>query len=154
MGDTEAMKAARFFPLTESSPLPVPLFSSKVNAGFPSPADDYVEMGIDLNKLLIQHPTATFLVEATGQSMIEAGILENDLLVVDRSLKPQPNDIVIAYYANEFLVKRLVKRGQSLYLDAENRHFAYTPVPVTEEIIIWGVVSGVVRNLCKKMFSH
>jgi DNA polymerase V len=82
--------------------------------------------------------------------MVEAGILHGDLLVVDRSLNPKEHDIVVAYYGNEFLVKRLAKRGTNYYLLAENRHFAFTPVQVTEDVTIWGVVSAVVRTLTTK----
>lgn len=135
---------------TAQETIRVPFFSSGVSAGFPSPADDYVEMGIDINKLLIQHPSATFVVQASGSSMIEAGILNGDLLVVDRSLDPKQNDVVVAYVNTEFLVKRLVKRGNYFYLMAENRNFAYTPIQVTEEVTIWGVVSAVVRTLTNK----
>jgi DNA polymerase V len=139
----------KFVPLTQSSSLQLPFFSSTVAAGFPSPADDYIEIGIDINKLLVANPSATFLVQASGKSMIEAGIFDGDLLVVDRSLSAEPNDIVIAYNHNEFLVKRLVQRGNLLYLAAENRHFAYKPMQVTEQVVIWGVVRAVVRPLRK-----
>ncbi len=128
----------------------IPLYASPVSAGFPSPAEDVVEMGIDLNKLLIAHPAATFLVRAAGTSMIEAGIFSDDLLVVDRSIQAVPGAIVVAYYADEFLVKRLVKKSDGLYLVAENKNFSFRPVKVTEEIIIWGVVRSVVRVLHQK----
>lgn len=127
----------------------VPFFSAGVSAGFPSPADDYIEMGIDLNKLLIRHPAATFIVQASGSSMIDVGIYSGDLLIVDRSLEATANAIVVAHTNNEFLVKRLVKQGQLFYLMAENKNHLYAPIQVTEEVVIWGVVSAVVRSLEK-----
>lgn len=133
------------FRIATTTSLQIPLYESKVSAGFPSPAEDIVELGIDLNKLLVKHPAATFLVRASGSSMIEAGIHTGDLLVVDRSLQPYPGAIVVAYYADEFLVKRLIKKTDGLYLVAENKTFNFKPVKITEEIVIWGVVSSVVR---------
>jgi DNA polymerase V len=125
----------------------LPIFSSSISAGFPSPAEDSIELGIDLNKLLIQHPAATFLVRVSGSSMIDVGIFPNDLLVVDRSLQPYPNAVVVAYYNDQFLVKRLTRKSEGLYLVAENKKFPFTPVKVTEEVVIWGVVKSVVRVL-------
>jgi DNA polymerase V len=92
-----------------SSLIQVPFFGAKVAAGFPSPADDYVEKALDLNELLIQKPAATFFIRAQGTSMLGAGIHPNDILVVDKSLKPVDGKIVIAAINGEFTVKRLVK---------------------------------------------
>jgi DNA polymerase V len=88
--------------------LKLPFFGSKVSAGFVSPADDHLESELDLNHHLIKHPAATFFVRAKGDSMQEAGIFENDILIVDRSLTPQNNDVVIAAVVGELTVKRLV----------------------------------------------
>ncbi|CAM3413741.1 LexA repressor [Klebsiella spallanzanii] len=85
----------------------IPLFSDFVQCGFPSPAQDYIEKGIDLNELCVSHPAATFFVMATGLSMVDAGIYEGTLLVVDRSLKAKHGDIIIASLAGEYTVKRL-----------------------------------------------
>lgn len=130
---------------TTSSTL-IPFFSSSVSAGFPSPAEDHCDEKIDLHQLLITHPAATFFAKAEGNSMIDAGILSGDLLIIDRALKPMTNDIVLAFYDGGYLVKRLVEQDKRLYLAAENRSHAYQPILVTEEVIIWGVVSGVVRS--------
>lgn len=124
----------------------IPLYSSYISAGFPSPAEDHCDEKIDLHQLLITHPSATFFAKAEGNSMIDAGILSGDLLVVDRSLQPMVNDIVLAFYDGGYLVKRLMKRDNHLYLAAENRSHSYRPILVTEEVVIWGVVSGVVRS--------
>ena len=86
-------------------------FASPVSCGFPSPADDFVENELDLNEHLINHPASTFFVKAKGSSMIDAAILDGDLLVIDRSLDPKNNSIVLANIDGEFLVKRFVKKG-------------------------------------------
>jgi DNA polymerase V len=145
----QLLESSALLPFTSPSPtlLKLPVFFSTVSAGFPSPAEDTIELGIDLNKLLIQHPAATFLVRVSGTSMIDVGIFPDDLLVVDRSLQPYPNAIVVGYYNDEFLVKRLVKKPEGLYLIAENKKFPFTPVKVTEDVVIWGVVKSVVRML-------
>jgi len=100
--------------------LKLPLFLSSVKAGFPSPADDFVETRLDLNEYLIDHPEATFFVRVSGDSMIRAGIHTGDILIVDRSLEPKNNDIVIAIIDGEFTVKRLKKYGDRVFLVPEN----------------------------------
>jgi len=96
-----------FYPTPVPSKLLIPLFQDRVQAGFPSPAQDYIEKGIDLNELCINHPAATYFVMATGMSMVDAGIYEGSLLVVDRSLQAKHGDIIIASLAGEYTVKRL-----------------------------------------------
>ena len=125
----------------------VPMYSNKVAAGFPSPADDYLEDKIDLNQYLVKHPAATFLVRASGESMINAGIFPNDILVVDRSLKAEEGKVVIAVVDNELTVKRYRKRGKNIVLEPENE--AYDPIIISEEseAFVWGVVTNVIHNL-------
>jgi len=125
----------------------VPMYSNKVAAGFPSPADDYLEDKIDLNQYLVKHPAATFLVRASGESMINAGIFPDDILVVDRSLKAEDGKVVIAVVDNELTVKRYRKRGKSIVLEPENE--AYDPIIISEEseAFVWGVVTNVIHNL-------
>ena len=142
------MKVTSVYPSTElPSGMPLPLFSSTVSAGFPSPADDFLEKKLDLNEHLIQHPAATFFVRASGDSMIGAGIHSGDLLIVDRSLTPRTNHIVIAVLEGELTVKRLKKKGDRLFLCAENQ--AYKPIEVTEDnnFNVWGVVTNVIHDL-------
>jgi DNA polymerase V len=126
----------------------VPYFSELVSAGFPSPAEGTVTQSIDLNQLLIKHKSATFFAHARGQSMIEAGILDGDLLIVDRSVTPQKGDIVLAYADGGFLVKRLIARAGHYYLQAENKHHSFLPLLVSEDVLIWGVVIGITRSTC------
>jgi DNA polymerase V len=124
----------------------LPLFESRVSAGLPLPADDHVEACLDLNQHLIQHPSATFFVRASGESMINAGINNNDLLVVDRSLEPKHKDIVIAALNGELTVKRLHLAGKKVALKPENPD--YPMIEVTEEMafLIWGVVTSVIHQ--------
>jgi DNA polymerase V len=100
-----------------------PLFASRVPAGFPSPAEDFVEGSLDLNKHLIDHPAATFFLRVSGDSMIGVGIHADDLLIVDRSLKAKNDDIVIAILHGELTVKRLVQENGKWFLRAENRYY-------------------------------
>ncbi len=124
----------------------IPLYGSKVPAGFPSPGDDYIEKYLDLNQQFIKHPAATFLVIASGDSMIGAGIHSGDLLIVDRSLNTKHGKIVIAAIDGELTVKRLSKVGERLQLLPANP--AYKPIDITDthELVIWGVVTHVIHT--------
>lgn len=125
----------------------LPLFHSKISAGFPSPADDHIEAKLDLNDLLIQHPAATFLVRVAGESMIGAGIYDGDILVVDKSLRPTPGKVVIAAIDGQLTVKRLIEKNKRYFLNAENNQ--YKPIEVTDlnDMVIWGVVTTVLHSL-------
>jgi len=123
----------------------IPFFAMKVQAGFPSPADGALFNRLDLNKHLIKNPTATFFVQVTGESMIDAGIKENDILVVDKSLEPANNHIVIAVLNNEFTVKRLKIDTTGMYLVAENK--AFPSLKIDEDCYICGVVTSVIHQL-------
>lgn len=125
----------------------LPLYGSKISAGFPSPADDYVEEVLDLNTLLIKNKTATYLVRVQGDSMKEAGIFEGDILVVDASLKPAHNKIVVAGIEGEFLVKRFCTEKGEIILKAENPHYPPIKIKNTDELSVFGVVVGVVRKM-------
>ena len=125
--------------------LPLPLFSGKVAAGFPSPADDYVEKTLDLNELLVQKPAATFFVRAQGESMLGAGIHPNDILVVDRSIEPVPGKIVICALNGELTVKRLERDNEQWQLKAENPAYADIVLHDELEMVIWGVVTNVIH---------
>lgn len=129
------------------TPLALPLVSSKVSAGFPSPADDYVERELDLNELIIKHPSATFYVRVKGDSMVNAGILPDDILAVDRAVTPSNRDVVVAILDGELTVKRLVKReGGITELHPENDDYEIIRMRPGSELEIWGTVTGVIRK--------
>jgi DNA polymerase V len=129
-----------------SSVLTLPLFSNRVSAGFPSPADDHLEASLDLNQHLIQHPAATFFVRASGNSMINAGINNNDILVVDRSLEPKHGDIIIAALNGELTVKRLHRKDKKVTLRPENPDYPEIDIIEETDFLIWGVVTSVVHQ--------
>ncbi len=125
----------------------VPMFTEQVAAGFPSPADDYLEGNLDLNTYLIQHPVATYFVRVTGDSMIGAGIHSGDILIVDRSLEPVSRRVVIAIVNGELTVKRLIRKSDRVILMPENDR--YKPIEIKDEtdLEVWGVVTSVIHGL-------
>jgi len=135
------------YPASSPQTINIPLFSGKVAAGFPSPADDYIEKTLDLNDLLVQKPAATFFVRAEGESMLGAGIHPNDILVVDRSIDPVIGKIVICALNGELTVKRLKSIGEEIVLGAENPAYADIIVHKEIELVIWGVVTNVIHAL-------
>ena len=125
----------------------LPIFLGRLPAGFPSPADDYLEGKLDLNRHLIKHPAATFFVRVTGDSMIGAGIHSGDLLVVDRSLEPADKHVVVAVLDGELTVKRLFKQNGVLRLLPENLNYQPIEIAPQQTIEIWGVVTSVIHSL-------
>ena len=118
----------------------IPLLNDSVSAGFPSPADDYTEENIDLNEHLISNPFSTFFLRVKGDSMINAGIKDKDLIIVDKSLIAKPGNIVIAMIDGEFTIKRLSIKNDELYLKAENHNYPDFRFKNHIDIQIWGVV--------------
>ena len=120
-----------------------------VRAGFPSPAQEYGDKNLDLNKELIKHPAATFLAKVVGVSMVNAGIEEGDILIIDRALTPKHGSIVIAFIEGEFTAKRLdlskVKAGQ-IYLRSENDDYPDFCISPDDKFVVWGVVSSVIKR--------
>ncbi|MRS16137.1 translesion error-prone DNA polymerase V autoproteolytic subunit [Enterobacteriaceae bacterium RIT691] len=123
----------------------LPLFSDPVHCGFPSPAQDYVEQRIDLNDLMVQHPSATYFVKSSGDSMADAGIGEGDLLVVDSSIKAEHGDIVIAAVDGEFTVKRL-QLHPVVMLKPENPLYPPIMIGGEDNLEIFGVVTYIVKS--------
>ncbi len=125
----------------------LPIFLESVSAGFPSPAEDYMEGKLDLNKYLIKNQSATFFVRVTGDSMINAGIYSGDILIVDRSLNPKDGSIVIAVIDSELLVKRMQYIKNKIFLTPENPKFE--PIEITGEMNfeVWGVVTTVIHSV-------
>jgi DNA polymerase V len=128
------------------SALTRPLFLAQAPAGFPSPADDHLDRDLDLHELLIQHPAATYFVRLAGDSMQGAGLYDGDLLIVDRSLEPKHTDIVIAVLNGELTVKRLFTQGPLVQLRPANPRYPIITVTPDQELFIWGVVTGSVRQ--------
>jgi DNA polymerase V len=141
------MSSTIAIPADIPSQCPLPLASCHVQAGFPSPADDYMEGSLDLNQHVIKHPSATYFVRASGDSMTGAGIFNGDLLIVDRSLDPVHGRVVIAEVDGQLTVKRLSKLDNRVLLESENE--SYPPIELQEgnEVVVWGIVTHVLHNL-------
>ncbi len=128
----------------------VPYILSKISAGFPSPADDYIENNLSISELLIKNQLSTFLMKASGESMIEAGINDGDVLVVDRSLEARSRDIVIAIFEGNLTVKRLIiKADGSAILKSENQLYKNILISEYTELEIWGVVTSAIHQFIK-----
>ena len=125
----------------------VALYLNSVCAGFPSPANDYLEGEIDLNKYLIKNPLATFIVKAQGNCMLQAGIHSGDLLIVDRGIKPKNNSIVIASIDGDLTVKRIKVSGKNFFLNSDNKDYGNVKINNESDIFIWGVVTKVIHNV-------
>ncbi len=135
------------FPADYGTSLRRPLFLSGVSAGFPSPADDYLDQKLDLNEHLVKNQAATFFVRVAGDSMIGAGINDNDILVVDRSLEPCSGSIVIAAVNGELTVKRLMKNKDTCRLAAENPDYPDLEIDEDTPLEIWGVATYAIHSL-------
>jgi len=124
-----------------------PLIEGGIAAGFPSPADDFAEVRISLDESLVKNRAATFYARVSGESMVDAGLDDGDLLVIDRSLEPKDNKIAVCFIDGEFTVKRIKLEGAQLYLMPENKN--YKPIEVTEEnnLLIWGIVTYVIKKV-------
>lgn len=125
----------------------IPLLQARISAGFPSSAENYLEKSLDLNELLIKHPAATFFVRVKGESMINAGIRSQDILIVDRALSVSHNKIVVARIHDELTVKRIVMQEDKLFLMPDNEN--YKPLEITAEtdFEIWGIVTYVIHQV-------
>lgn len=141
----KGLKISEIFTPQKGKKYQLPLFLESVSAGFPSPADDYLENKLDLNEFLIKNPSATFFVRVTGDSMIGSGIHSEDILVVDRSFEPADGNIVIAVIDGDLTVKRLKKSGRKIFLIPDNDLFE--PIEIKKEMNfeVWGVVTNVIH---------
>lgn len=139
-------KALEFYTAEVETALEMPYFEGGVSAGFPSPAEDYMHAKLDLNELLVEHPSATYYVRVVGDSMLGAGIVSGDLLIVDRSLEVTNNCIVVAHIDGEFTVKRIKKMKTKMFLKAENEN--YKPIAITEDMDfeLFGVVAHAIHH--------
>ena len=136
-------------PVIEVDPVWVESLLSTVQAGFPSPAEDHASERVDLNKILIKHPLATYLMRVRGASMREAGIDDGDVVLVDRAVKPCHGHVVVAVVDGEFTVKRLWKRGANLKLQAANPTYPDILPRDGQTVEVWGVVTNAIKAMQK-----
>jgi DNA polymerase V len=134
-------------PKTDDPATELPFFTSQAACGFPSPADDHMDGSLDLNQHLIKHPAATFFVRASGESMCDIGILDGDLLIVDKSLTPKDNCIVIAVINGEFTVKRLKIINGKGFLYPANKKYQATAIADLEGLQFWGVITHAIHDV-------
>lgn len=142
---TSSISTLQPVPISET-PLLVLLLKNRVTAGFPSPAEDLGAQRIDLTRVLITHPQATYFLRASGHSMVEAGIFDGDILVVDRAVKPRHNHVVVAVVDGDFTVKRLYQRAGRTKLKAANPTFADIVPKEGQTIEVWGVVTSSIKQ--------
>ena len=129
---------------------PIPYLLSRISAGFPSPADDYIENNLSLSELLIRNHLSTFLMKTSGDSMMDVGINDGDILVVDRSIEPKNRDIVIAILEGNLTVKRLLfKASGSILLKSENTAYKDIKISESADLEIWGVVTSAIHQFIK-----
>ena len=132
-----------------STPLPLPYADMGVQAGFPSPAQDYIDRSLDFNRELIEHPAATFYAKVVGNSMIDSGISEGDIVVIDRAVDPEQDDIVVVFLDGEFTIKHIdfseLKRNR-IWLRPANKDFPPIKVNASSDFRVWGVVVKVIKN--------
>ncbi len=139
-------KNLEIFPCSLQKELSLPLISEGISAGFPSPAMDFEDVTIDLNRELIKNPPSTFFGRVKGHSMRDAGIFDNDLLIIDKSLKISNNKIAVCYIDGEFTIKRVSIEKDCVWLKPEND--SYKPIKVTSdsELIIWGIIIHSIKS--------
>ena len=138
--------ALQFHPISGKTSFQIPLMNSAVAAGFPSPAEDHLDLPIDLNKYLVKNPAATFYVRVDGDSMDEADIHQVDILIVDRSESHGTGSVVLAVLNGEFTVKKLIKKGNELYLESSNSTYAPIKIEIETDFKVWGVVTYVIHR--------
>lgn len=153
-GKKETMKLTRicntssidFYAADLTMELALPLAPTLLSAGFPSPAEDHLELKLDLNRALVSHPNATFYGRVKGASMIDAGIEEGDILVIDKSLEPKDNDIAVCFLDGEFTVKRISRKEDGLYLVPANSEFKAVRIGDESDFLVWGIVTYVIHK--------
>lgn len=135
-----------FYLADTASPLKLPFIASGISAGFPSPADDFIEQSLDLNKYLIKHPSSTFCARVRGNSMKNAGMHDGDIMIIDKSLEPKSDDIAVCWIDGEFTVKRILKEKDVIWLLPENEDYKPIRVTAENELTIWGIVIAVIKK--------
>lgn len=139
-------KELELFRPNVSTAIELPLFETGISAGFPSPADDYIEDRIDLNAELIRNPSSTFFGRVNGDSMINAGIGDGDLIVIDKSIEPKDNSIVVCVIDGEFTVKRFQKINGEIFLMPENEKYKAIKITNENDFRVWGTVTYTIKK--------
>ena len=134
-----------FFTPSKNTNLDALLINAGISAGFPSPADDFKEIRISLDKELVKNKESTFYARVSGNSMEDAGLSDGDMIIIDKSLIPQNNKIAVCFLDGEFTIKRVVKRNNNLYLKPENKNYEEILISEDNELMIWGIVTYVVK---------
>jgi len=147
MSKKNKLRIKKIFYASTDTKHEIPLYSSRVSAGFPSPAEDYITRQLDLNDFLIKRPAATFFVEVEGDSMLDAGIHNGDILIVDRGEIPANNKVVVAALDGELTVKKIGKINNKLHLLPENPDFEPIEISGEMELLIWGIVTYVIHKV-------
>ena len=139
--------ALEIFPPDLSRNLDLPFVNQGISAGFPSPADDFLDIKIDLNREFIKNPNSTFYARVRGRSMVGAGLNDGDLLIIDKSLEPENNKIAVCFVDGEFTVKRIKKEKDTVWLIPENEEYPPIKLTADNEFVIWGMVTTVIKNV-------
>ena len=140
------MKKNNIYKADNNLSLSIGLHLTSIEAGFPSPADDHLDISLDLNDYLIKHPSATFYIYVKGDSMINDGIYNGDIMIVDRALSPKSKDVVIAVIDGEFTVKRMHKKNNKIYLQPSNTNYKTIYITNEMDFQIWGVVTHTIHH--------
>ena len=143
----QAHRALEIYPPDLSRSLDLPFVNQGISAGFPSPADDFLDIKIDLNREFIKNPNSTFYARVRGNSMIGAGLRNGDLLIIDRSLEPEHKKIAVCFIDGEFTVKRIKKEKDNIWLMPENEEYPPIKVDDSNDFVIWGVVTTVIKKV-------
>ncbi len=143
-------QSIKIYSVDTSSSLPLPYAEEGIKAGFPSPAQDYMELSIDLNQELIKHPASTFYGRVSGLSMVDEGIEDGDILVVDKSLEVQSGDLAVCFIDGEFTLKRVEIETEVIWLVPSNPQYPKIKVTADNDFIVWGVVTYTIKNNRRK----
>jgi len=146
MSQIHTSKTLDIFSAITETDLDLPYVSSGISAGFPSPAMDFVDASIDLNKHLISHPSSTFYGRVKGQSMKDEGIHDGDLLVIDKSLEPTNGKIAVCYIDGEFTVKKIKLEQDTCWLVPANEKYKPIQITADNDFLIWGIVTFVIKS--------
>ncbi len=140
-------KSLNFFKPSSDNELDGILINAGISAGFPSPAEDFKQERISLDKELIKNKEATFFARVSGESMINAGLEDGDLIVIDRSIEPSNNKIAVCFIEGEFTIKRIIAKKNKIWLMPENSSYQPIEIKDNDQLIIWGIVTNVIKEV-------